>query len=119
MFGLVGSSYVYLSYGMHHCINLVAYAKPHQAGAVLIRSIKPLNGIDMMRYNRNFVKDSLLTNGPGKLSQALSIDLKLNMHDITQESELYILDNKIHSDIIATPRIGISRAKELLWRFVM
>ncbi|MBT4855804.1 DNA-3-methyladenine glycosylase [bacterium] len=119
MFEMVGHSYVYMSYGLHFCINIVAHTVTEKAGAVLIRALKPLDGIDFMRFKRNFIKDKLLTDGPGKLSQALSIDLGLNKHDVTEEGKLYILDGQSESKIVATPRIGISQEQDLAWRFVI
>ena len=119
MFEQVGHSYVYMSYGIHFCINIVAHTANEKAGAVLIRALQPLDGIDFMRFKRNFIKDKLLTDGPGKLSQALLIDLSLNKHDVTQEGTLYILERTDESKIVATPRVGISQEKELAWRFVI
>lgn len=123
LFGQPGHAYVYLSYGLHYCLNIVSYDKNHScAGGVLIRAIIPLSGLDYMRKQRNNIRDTELTNGPGKLGQALSITKELNGIDITQSRSLllvtdgYIIDQV---DIKVTPRIGLSVGTETLWRFML
>ncbi len=117
MFEEVGYSYVYFTYGNYYCLNIVAKDKNSDAGAVLIRAIEPLEGIDIMKENRN--KDLYeLTNGPGKLTKALMIDKRLNGLDLTKEGILYVRDNNINNiEIISTPRIGIKTALDKYWRF--
>ena len=117
MFEEVGYSYVYFTYGNHYCLNIVAKDKSSDAGAVLIRAIEPLEGIDIMKEHRN--KDLYeLTNGPGKLTKALMIDKRLNGLDLTKEGILYVKDNNINNiEIISTPRIGIKTALDKYWRF--
>lgn len=117
MFEEVGYSYVYFTYGNHYCLNIVAKDKSTDAGAVLIRAIEPLDGIDIMKWNRN--KDLYeLTNGPGKLTKALMIDKRLNGLDLTKEGILYVKNNNINNiEIISTPRIGIKTALDKYWRF--
>ena len=120
MFGPVGHSYVYFIYGNHFCFNIVAYAQPANAGAVLIRAIEPVAGIDEMLKRRNLAIPKNLSNGPGKLTQALGItqehtDLTLTAHNAT----LAVLDSNWEGAIIATPRIGIRVGTEQLWRFVI
>lgn len=116
MYGPAGSSYVYISYGVHHCVNAVCQA-PGVAEAVLIRSLLPLSGVELMRLRRGDVPERQLTNGPGKLCQAMDIDLSLNSHQL-QQAPLYILDGERPSDIQVTSRIGISRGTELPLRFL-
>lgn len=123
MFGPCGMSYVYFTYGMHFCFNIVARNLNQEAGAVLIRAIKPISGLEMMQHLRG-KKTPLknLTNGPAKLTQALAIDRCLNNCDLTQECELFIAshDFKLPKDkICVTPRIGIKVARAFLWRFRM
>ena len=76
MFEQIGRAYVYFTYGMYHCLNVVARNKKFNAGAVLIRGIYPQLGIDIMSKLRNNTKIQNLTNGPGKLTQALDITLQ-------------------------------------------
>jgi DNA-3-methyladenine glycosylase len=70
MFGEVGRAYVYFTYGMYYCVNAVARGENVEAGAVLIRALKPQKGIDIMKKNRKTITLSNLTNGPAKLTQA-------------------------------------------------
>lgn len=119
MFGPSGYLYVYFTYGMHYCCNIVV-GHEGQGAAVLIRAVEPLDGIDIMRNNRNGRPDHELTNGPAKVCQAFTIDRRLNGHDLRQPPLKLILQPALpHSQIVATPRIGISQAKETLWRFVI
>ncbi|MDH3517201.1 MAG: DNA-3-methyladenine glycosylase [Nitrosopumilus sp.] len=117
MFGKVGVAYVYFTYGMHYCFNIVARNPRIAAGAVLIRAIKPEKGIDRMLINRNNVNLKNLTNGPAKLAQALQITKELYGLDLTKKSKLYISDGIKPKKIIASPRIGIKEAKDKLWNF--
>lgn len=119
MFGEVGRAYVYFTYGNHFCVNVSARSSKIKAGAVLIRGIEPIQGIDLMRQFRPVDDVLSLTSGPGKLTQALKITSALkgvNMTDST--SELYIEYGKKPGHILATPRIGITRATTKEWRFV-
>ncbi len=116
MFGEVGYSYVYFTYGMYYCLNIVAKDADTRAGAVLIRALEPLEGIDIMKKNR--MKELYnLTNGPGKLTQALMIDKSLNGIDVTKEGALYIINGYKIDEIEVTPRIGIKTALDKYWRF--
>lgn len=104
MFGPVGHAYVYISYGIHFCLNIVARDENFKAGGVLIRSV---------------ITDKII-NGPGKLTKALNITKKEDSIDITDKnSGLFILDNVDIEDkfIENSKRIGISKAKDKLWRF--
>jgi DNA-3-methyladenine glycosylase len=119
MFGDVGRAYVYFTYGNHFCLNISARRSNVAAGAILIRSIEPIEGIDLMRQFRRVDDVFSLTSGPGKLTQALKITSMLNGIDMTNsESELYIEFGKRPRHIVATPRIGITRAIDREWRFV-
>ena len=120
MFGIVGKSYVYFTYGKHCCLNIVAKSEDSVAGGVLIRALDPILGLDeMMRY-RNTDDLENLTNGPGKLAEALNIDLALNDLDVTEEGALFLItDSKVPaSAILSTTRVGIKSAKDKKWRFV-
>jgi DNA-3-methyladenine glycosylase len=120
LFGPVGHAYIYFIYGNHFCLNAVARLPEVAAGGVLIRSIKPIDGITVMKQLRGNVSDKDLTNGPGKLTQALAITKEQYGHDLKSGKTLYILDQKSidDSDVHITPRIGISQAKDKLWRFL-
>jgi len=120
MFGMVGYTYVYFIYGNHFCLNIVAKSATTAAGALLIRALEPLEGTEVMgRYrNNNCLKE--LTNGPGKLAQALQITTVHNFIDVTQDGALFIVDNNRQTaDIIATTRIGITVGVDKQWRFCL
>jgi len=119
MFGDVGKAYVYFTYGNHFCVNVSARSSRTAAGAVLIRGIEPVEGIEMMRQFRPVDDAFSLTSGPGKLTQALKITSALNEVDMTDpESELHIEFGIKPARVLATPRIGITRAGYKEWRFV-
>ena len=119
MFGQVGRAYVYFTYGMHFCVNAVARSPDYSAGAVLIRSIAPRQGVDFMVKQRKTKDISNLTNGPAKLTQALQITKKEYGEDLTKKSSLYVLNGiKVKSsEIVSGPRIGIKKATNKLWNF--
>ena len=117
MFSEVGRAYVYFTYGMYYCVNAVARSKNFEAGAVLIRAIKPEKGIDVMIKNRKNKKDSELVNGPAKLTQALQISKKQYGIDLTKRGELFIAHGIDKQKIFSSPRIGIRNATEKLWNF--
>jgi DNA-3-methyladenine glycosylase len=119
MFGDVGRLYVYFIYGMHFCMNVVAH-QPGEVGAVLLRAAKPLEGIELIRLNRPGVPDRSLLDGPGKLAKGLGVDKSDNGYDIigNPDNRLSLqLTDPPHKRIQATPRIGITKGTELLWRF--
>ena len=118
MFGPAGHLYVYFTYGMHYCCNIVVGGEGIGA-AVLIRAIDPLDGEDSMTANRNGRGGKELANGPAKVCQALGIDKRLNGHDL-RKSPLRLIPAAPEAKrrITATPRIGISQAKDTLWRFL-
>ncbi|NND86921.1 MAG: DNA-3-methyladenine glycosylase [Nitrosopumilus sp.] len=118
MFGEVGYAYVYFTYGMHYCFNVVARNTKNIAGAVLIRAITPEKGMKRMIENRNISDIKNLTNGPAKLTQALEITKEHYGVDLTKNSKLFITDG-IENDreIIKSSRIGIKEATEKLWNF--
>jgi len=117
MFGEVGRAYVYFTYGMHYCFNVVAKNEEDKSGAVLIRAIQPQHGIKHMIKNRKTNVVSNLANGPGKLTQAMQITLKQYNLDLTKNSSLFIIDGKKPAKIIAKPRIGIKTGINKLWNF--
>ena len=117
MFGEVGRAYVYFTYGMHYCFNVTAKKEEDESGAVLIRAIQPIQGIKHMIKNRKTSIVSNLTNGPGKLTQAMQITLKEYNLDLTKNSSLFIIDGEKPAKIIAKPRIGIKIGVNKLWNF--
>ena len=92
MFGQIGKTYVYFTYGNHFMLNAVAKNEKSNAGAVLIRSIEPQEGIKLMVKNRKTSIISNLTNGPGKLTQAMNITKEQNNIDLTKNSLVFITD---------------------------
>jgi len=117
MFGDVGHAYVYFTYGMHYCFNVVARHPKIKAGAVLIRSIEPEKGINKMQKNRGTINLKNLTNGPAKLTQALEITKKQYGVDLTNDSKLHITYGVKPEKIHTSPRIGIKKATDKLWNF--
>ena len=117
MFGEAGHAYVYFTYGMHYCFNVVAKKKSDKSGAVLIRAIQPQQGIKLMVKNRKTDAMLNLANGPGKLTQAMQITLKQYNLDLTSSKSLFILDGKKPTKIIAKPRVGIKVGTDKLWNF--
>ncbi len=119
MFGDVGRAYIYFTYGNHFCVNVSARSKKVNAGAVLIRGIEPIEGIEFMMRLRPVSSVFSLTSGPGKLTQALCINSVLNGTDMTKDnSELHIEFGTRLMRVIATPRIGITKATDKNWRFL-
>ncbi len=117
MFGEYGQLYVYFTYGMHYCCNVVVGPVGY-GSAVLIRAVEPVAGEAYMQKLRPGHKNYDLSNGPAKLCQALAIDKKLNGHNLTKAPLRLIAKAPLaESDITATPRIGISRAQDLPLRF--
>jgi DNA-3-methyladenine glycosylase len=117
MFGPAGRSYVYFTYGMHYCCNIVVGEAGHGA-AVLIRAAEPIANAAALEKRRPGKKSVDLTNGPAKLCQALEINLDLNGHDLTLPPFKLVLQPELrHSEVTTTTRIGISKAKDAPWRF--
>ncbi len=119
LFGMVGTTYVYFIYGNHFCLNIVSRSEHQTSGGVLIRAIDPMVGIDHMQTRRGNVPYEKLTNGPGKITQALSIASTKAHIDCTQPGELFISAGTTSYRVVATPRIGISQAQDRLWRFLV
>jgi DNA-3-methyladenine glycosylase len=124
MFGPPGHAYIYLVYGLNYCFNIVT-EKENYPAAVLIRAIEPTEGIDWMRRHRHAPKDERsISNGPGKLCQALKIDKTLNNFDLTDRA-LWLEDRGLKikpSEIVSAKRIGVDYAgkyKNKPWRFYL
>lgn len=116
MFGKPGYLYVYFTYGMHYCCNIVT-GKEGEGAAVLIRAVEPIEGEGFMQDLRK-VSGKNISNGPAKLCQALAIDKRLNGHDLSTVPLKLIVREPIKTGAITqTKRIGISQAKDVPWRF--
>ncbi len=117
MFGPAGRAYVYLSYGMHWCLNVTAGQSGFGAG-VLLRGLEPLEGVSVMESLRGGARGRLLTNGPGKLAQALAVTDALYGHDLTLPPlQLFGGGRVPQRDTVTTTRIGLSRGAEAPLRF--
>jgi DNA-3-methyladenine glycosylase len=115
MFGPPGFAYVYRSYGIHWCLNFVCEPKG-SASAVLIRALEPTEGLAAMRRRRGVSDERLLCSGPGRVCEALSVThahngLALNAPPFA----LFARDRSV--EVVAGPRIGITKATELPWRY--
>jgi DNA-3-methyladenine glycosylase len=118
MFGPAGCLYVYFTYGMHYCCNVVT-GPIDEGSAVLIRAVEPLKGESLMEANRP-KKGIELTNGPAKLCQALGIRMDMNGHDLRRDPLRLVVSPQAKPDrIITSARIGISKAKDVPWRFFL
>lgn len=117
MFGPPGRSYVYRSHGLHWCLNVVCRENGHGAG-VLLRALEPVVGLDLMRERRGLDDERLLCAGPGRLAQALAVTRAHNNLPLDAAPfHLLAPDPGVVVDVLAGPRIGISKAVELPWRF--
>ena len=115
MFGPPGRAYVYRSYGIHWCLNFVCEAEGHGAG-VLIRAIEPTHGLDVMCERRGLHDPRLLCSGPGRVGQALAIVHAMNGHRLDHKPFEVHAAPRPH-DLVVGPRIGITKAAEVPWRF--
>jgi DNA-3-methyladenine glycosylase len=125
MFGPAGYAYVYLSYGLHVCLNVVT-GQVGQGEAVLLRALEPLEGLATMRERRRTTRESLLCNGPARLTEALGVPLTLNGYplfegpfQIWSADSFPLLPPTETADIIQTTRIGLSKAADLPLRFYL
>jgi DNA-3-methyladenine glycosylase len=119
LFGPPGSWYVYLSYGVHWCANLVCEGEG-TASAVLLRALEPVEGVESMRERRGRMDDRDLCSGPGKLCQALGITRDLDGR-MMAKSDVVVRPPSVALpfDVLATPRIGITKAADWPLRFVV
>ena len=115
MFGPPGHAYVYRSYGIHWCLNLVCEGEG-VASAVLIRALEPTHGLEQIRERRGLEAERLLCSGPGRLCQALAVTREHDGLPLDQPPfELLAADRPV--EVVAGPRIGITQAAERPWRY--
>jgi len=117
MFGPAGYAYVYRSYGIHHCLNLVC-GPDGEGAAVLVRALEPTHGLETMRERRGVEEVKLLCSGPGRLCEALGVTL---VHDglALDEPPFKLLRREAEPEVVATTRVGITRAVDLPWRYAV
>jgi len=115
MFGPPGHAYVYRSYGIHWCLNFVCRESGHGAG-VLIRALQPTHGMERMRERRSLDDERLLCSGPGRVGQALGISMA-HYGLALYHPPFEVLAPAGAVTVVAGPRIGISKAQHLPWRF--
>ncbi|MCP8322706.1 MAG: DNA-3-methyladenine glycosylase [Candidatus Methylarchaceae archaeon HK02M2] len=118
MFGNGGHAYIYFIYGNHYCFNVTAKIGD-DPGAVLVRALEPIEGINLMQMNRQVKDMKSLTDGPGKLTKAMNITMRHNGADLTKGEELFLCEPKEIENftIVSTKRIGIRSGIDKLWRF--
>jgi DNA-3-methyladenine glycosylase len=116
MFGPPGHAYVYRSYGIHWCLNLVC-EREGRADAVLLRALEPTHGLQVMRERRGVEAERLLAAGPGRLCQALAVTREHGGLPL-DEPPFALAPRERQYDVLAVPRIGITRAAERPWRYV-
>jgi len=117
MFREGGLAYVYFTYGNHYLFNVTTEPKG-RPGAVLVRALEPVAGIEYMMENRGTKELRMLTSGPGRLTKALKIDKRLNGVDLTVSDELFIADDGYVVEAVErSPRIGVSGGTRRKWRF--
>jgi len=114
LFNLPGHAFVYFTYGNHWMLNILA--KKGVLGAVLIRALEPLEGIELMKKRRGINEINNLTNGPGKLTKSFGIDKRYDGYDLTK-GNLFLENSNEKIEIVKTTRIGLSRGKKKLLRF--
>lgn len=110
-----GDAYVYLNYGVHWLFNIVVKGGEYE-GFVLLRALEPVSGIEKMRERREGISDKLLTAGPGRLTKALGIGREDHGTAFMENEGCGIILGE-QSDIVSGPRIGISKAADLPWRY--
>lgn len=116
MFGEAGHVYVYFSYGNHWLLNFTTEGEG-QPGAVLVRALEPVEGVEQMARSRGVSEVARLTNGPGKLTKALSIGGSFKGEDLVRSKRLYVLEREEPVRVRTSARIGISKGQERQWRY--
>jgi DNA-3-methyladenine glycosylase len=119
MFGVPGRLYVYFTYGMHFCMNVVT-GQPGEGSAVLLRAAEPLDGLDEMRARRGVEDPRLLCSGPARLCQALGVDRTEDGADVVRGPALRLFEGSRvpAASVAVTARVGIRNAVDRPWRFL-
>src|SRR4029077_15243688 len=113
-----GAAYIYFSYGAHWMLNVLV--KGAADGFVLIRSVKPLRGLELMKKRRGVGDERQLCSGPGKLTQAFDITNRHHKMDLcTHPNHCFARSNHEDVDVVADKRIGITRSAHHPWRFTL
>jgi DNA-3-methyladenine glycosylase len=115
MFEAAGTVYVYFTYGMHFCVNIVTGEAGHGQG-VLIRALEPFEGVGLMKRRRGVEDERLLTNGPAKLTQAMGIGREHGGSNLSA-GPIYLEPGVVVGEVVQTTRVGISKAVDRPWRF--
>ncbi len=117
MFGPPGHLYVYFTYGMHFCMNVVT-GRSGEGSAVLLRAVEPIQGVELMREHRAVGDDRLLCSGPARLTQAFRIGRAQNGIDLVTGEDMFVAPGKpvFRSQIGESPRVGIRSATDRQWR---
>jgi DNA-3-methyladenine glycosylase len=118
MFGPPGHAYVYRSYGIHWCLNFICEPEGSASG-ILIRALEPKEGLAAMRRRRGQKDERLLCSGPGRLGEALGITRDKHNGARLDRAPFQVFARERKPEIVAGPRIGISKAVELPWRYGM
>ena len=117
MFGPAGYAYVYLIYGMHHCVNVVT-GPAGEGSAVLLRALEPLEGLEVMRRRRGRVeRDRLLASGPGRLTQAFGINHDLDAQPMRRSDVVILAKDPMDTTVEVSHRVGITKAVDWPLRF--
>lgn len=117
MFGEPGHAYVYFTYGNHYCLN-VTTQPVGVPGAILVRALEPLMGVELMMKNRGTDEIGRLTDGPGKLTRAMGIGRELNGEDLVTSERLYLTEGNFGEFVLGkSSRVGIRLGVEREWRF--
>lgn len=122
LWGPPGCAYVYLCYGIHHLLNLVT-GEDGQPSAVLIRACEPVEGLDTIRARRGGLTGTAILTGPGKVAQALGLDLGWNRHPLYLNDGLELRRGSTATEILSGPRVGVDYAlpehRDAPWRFAL
>lgn len=116
LFGPPGHAYVYFTYGMHWCMN-TATGPPGRGQGCLLRAAEPLEGLELMRGRRAGMRDRDLLRGPGRLGQAFGLGRSHSGTDLCDGGPLFLADDGARPALLSGPRVGVSLAADLPWRF--